>query len=49
MMQNAIGSSFAYHQMLVLVAGNVCLFGRLNKSFPVSFIPRHRHTPAPRT
>jgi diguanylate cyclase len=27
MMQNAIGSSFAYHQMLVLVAGNVCLFG----------------------
>jgi NO-binding membrane sensor protein with MHYT domain len=26
-MQNAVGNSFAYHQMLVLVAGNVCLAG----------------------
>ena len=26
-MSDALGSSFAYHQMLVLVAGNVCLFG----------------------
>ena len=27
MMSDAVSSSFAYHQMLVLVAGNVCLFG----------------------
>src|SRR6202000_2596873 len=26
-MLDALGSSFAYHQMLVLFAGNVCLFG----------------------
>src|ERR1700753_3970371 len=26
-MMDGLGSSFAYHQMLVLVAGNVCLFG----------------------